>query len=142
MNKKDREEREYKSLFTDTRYAKKNMKKLMAKSLESDAANLPNIIDKNGIQTVHSIIYENAYNNVQARLKKEGLDRKPMKAEVMIESNVIRASFDASSFNQVMDRTVGKVKDEIMLNSNQFESLSDEELMLLAQHRKEDKGSE
>lgn len=135
MDKPTREEKEYKSLYTDERYAKQAFKKLLDKSLQSDAAVLPEFMDAGGNTTPQSAIYKTAYNAVQARLVKEGLSRKPMKAEVLIEASVIRAAFDNSTLNLILDRTAGKVKEEITIGVGQFEDLTDEELTLIAEKR-------
>ena len=135
MTKREREEREYKSLFTDERYAKKAWKQFIDKSLQSDAVSLPDFVDHQGNTTPQSEIYRAAYISVQKRLEKEGLDRLPMKAEILIEASVIRAAFDTSTLNVILDRTAGKVKEEINIGTGQYEDLSDEELTLLASHR-------
>jgi len=135
MTKPDREQREYLSLFTDERYAKRAWKQFINKSLQSDAAILPYFQDASGQITPQSRIYEEAYKCVEDRLKAEGLDRAPMKAEVLIEASVIRAAFDTGTLNVILDRTAGKVKEEISIGTSQFAELSDEELELLAMHR-------
>lgn len=135
MTKSQREEREYKSLFTDERYAKKAWKQFINKSLQSDAPILPDFVDGHGNVTPQSEIYASAYQSVKRRLVAEGLDREPMKAEVLIEASVIRAAFDNSTLNLILDRTAGKVKEEISIGVGQYEELSDEELQLLATHR-------
>ncbi len=135
MNKAEREEREYKSLFSDERYAKKAWRMFIGKSLESDAANLAVFTDANGRVTPQSEIYQEAYIAVQKRLEKEGFSRKPMKAEVLIEAAVIRAAFDTSTLNVVLERTAGKVKEEVTIGSGPYEDLTDEELALLTAHR-------
>lgn len=135
MTKAEREEREYKSLFSDSRYAKTAWRNIMAKSLQSDAAILPEMYDKAGNETMESQIYRIAYSNVQDRLRQANMDRLPMKAEVIVESNLIRAAFDTSSFNLILDRTAGKVREEISIGVGQFEDLTDEELEVLALHR-------
>ncbi len=136
MDKDRREELEYKSLYTDERYAKRAIKQLLDKSLQSDAAVLPDFMDAHGNTTPQSEIYRTAYSNIQARLEREGLSRKPMKAEILIEAAVIRAAFDNSALNLVLERTAGKVKEEISIGIGQYEELTDQELMLLAEHRK------
>jgi hypothetical protein len=136
MDKDRREELEYRSLYTDERYAKKAFKQLISKSLQSDAVVLADFEDARGNVTPQSEIYKAAIKSVQARLDAEGLSRKPMKAEVMIEASIIRASFDNNSLNTILERTAGKVKEEISIGVGQYEELSDEELMLLAAHRK------
>lgn len=140
MTKKEREEREYRSLFADERYAKRAWRALMGSALEGEAKPLPLIIDpKTGEPTLNSEIDIMAYNNVKARLMKEGKDREPMQAELIVECNIIKARFNDSTFNLFLDRTAGKVKDEVSVSTNQFESLSDEELELLRKHRDESK---
>lgn len=136
MTKQEREEREYKSLFTDERYAKKAYKKLMSESLESEAAVLPDFEDSRGNSSPQSIIYNTAYKNVETRIKAKGQSRRPTKVEVMIETGVIKAAFDTQSLNLILDRTAGKVKEELSVTSGEFDELSDEELQMLAQHRK------
>lgn len=135
MTKAEREEREHRSLFGDERYAKKAWKQLLSKSLESDAVFPPEVVDKAGNETLESQIYRQAYDSVSKRLKEQGLDRLPMKAELIVESNLIRAAFDTQTFNVILDRTAGKVKEEISIGTGQFEDLSDEELAILAEHR-------
>ena len=135
MTKAEREEREYKSLFTDERYAKRAWKQLIGKALESDAANLPIFYDAKGNTSPQSEIYNTAYNQVLLRLRDQGLDRLPMKAEVLVEANVIRAAFETSIFNTILERTAGKVKEEISIGKGEYEELSDEELELIALHR-------
>jgi|LGOV01.1.fsa_nt_gb hypothetical protein len=135
MTPERREELEYKSRFTDKRYAKQAWKELMAKSLEGDADELGTFEDNRGNETPQSIIYRKAYEAVARRLKKAELVRKPQQAEVIVQANIIRAAFDNQTFNTIMDRTAGKVKDEIEFSANQFEELTDEELELLAVNR-------
>jgi hypothetical protein len=135
MKKAEREEREYRSLFSDERYAKKAWRQFIDKSLQSDATMLPNFVDSNGNVTPQSEIYQAAYNSVQKRLEAEHIARKPMKAEILIEAAVIRAAFDTSTLNVVLDRTAGKVKEEINIGSGPYEDLTDDELTVLAAYR-------
>ena len=135
MNKAQREEKEYKSLYNDERFAKRAWKQLIDKSLQSDAVILPDFVDPHGNTTPQSAIYNQAYKSVKDRLESEGLSHEPMKAEVLIEASVIRASFDTVTLNLILDRTAGKVKEEINIGVGQYEDLTDEELQLLAMHR-------
>lgn len=139
MTKEEREALEYKSLFGDERYAKKAWRQLMAKSLEGEAAPPPLVEDKNGNETLESQIYRTAYNQVEARLTAEGKSRPPMKAEIIVEANLIRAAFDTPTFNVILDRTAGKVKEEINIGKGDYEELTDEELTMLAAHRSKKK---
>lgn len=135
MTKREREEKEYKSLYTDERYAKQAIKRLFDKSLQSEAASLPTFVDAHGNVTPQSEIYQAALNSVKRRLEAEGIDREPQKAEVLIEASVIRAAFDNNTLNLILERTAGKVKEEISIGVGHFEDLSDEELEVLAMHR-------
>lgn len=143
MTKEEREAKEYKSLFSDDRYAKRAWRKFIAKSLQSDAVTLPDFVDGHGNTTPQSEIYRKAMSSVQERLTAEGLTRKPMKAEILIEASVIRAAFDTGTLNVILDRTAGKVKEELNIGVGQYEELTDDELQLLAAHRsKQLKGPE
>ena len=135
MTQAEREAKEYKSIYTDERYAKQAFKRLIDKSLQSSAPILPDFIDSNNNLTPQSAIYKAAFNSVKARLEEEGLTREPQKAEILIEASVIRAAFDNNTLNLILDRTAGKVKEEISICVGQFEELDDEELAWLAQNR-------
>lgn len=137
MTKNEREVREYKSVFADERYAKSAWKSLIGRALEGAAKPLPTSYDpKTNEPTFQSQLDEMAYNNVKRRLEADGLSREPQQAEVIIESNILRARFTDTTLNTILDRTAGKVKDEITVNNSPFEELTDEELSLLAEHRK------
>lgn len=143
MTKEERETREYRSLFADERYAKKAWKELFGTALEGPAKPLPTSFDpKTNQPTFQSQLDEMAYNNVKARLKEQGKDREPQQAEVIVESNILRARFDNSTFGNLLDRTAGKVKDEINVTANNFEELSDEEIEALVAFRKQKAGEQ
>lgn len=135
MTKSEREEREYKSLFCDERYAKKAWRDFMGSSLEGAGKPLPATYDKDGQPTFQSQLDQMAYDNVVARLKERGLSREPMQAELIVESNILRARFNDTTFNSLLDRTAGKVKDEISVNNSPFEDMTDDELEALAAYR-------
>lgn len=135
MTKPEREQREFKSLFMDERYAKKAWRKFISESLESDAAVLPLFQDARGNTAPQSEIYDAAVKSIRERLKRQGIDREPMKAEVIVEANVIQAAFNNQAFTTILDRTAGKVKDEINVSSSAYEDLTDDELQLLIKFR-------
>lgn len=142
MTEKERNEREYKSLFTDEKYAKRAWKEFIGASLESPGKALPTQYDKNDNPTRESDIDQMAYNNVKVRLSEQGQSREPMQAELIVEAAVIRARFQDTTFNTILDRTAGKVKDEITVNSNPFEELSDDELEALMLYRESKKAGD
>ena len=135
MTKEEREKREFKSLYSDEKYAKQAWKNLIGKSLQSPAKKFTEEFDAKGNPIITAQIYNMAYDQVLARLRAENLSREPEKAEVLIEANIIRAAFDNPTFNTILDRTAGKVREEINVGVGQFEELSDEELELLLAHR-------
>ena len=137
MTKSEREAKEYKSLFEDERYAKKAWKEFIGKALQSSAAPLPTFLDKNGNISPQTELDMMAYQNVKNRLLAEGKNREPMQAEMMVENAILRSRFDTTTLNLLLERTAGKVKEEINVNANQYENLSDEELELLATYREQ-----
>lgn len=139
MTKAERELCEYKSIYTDKRYAEKAFKAIINASLQSEAGALPAMYDKQGNELPQSVLDRQAYENVKRRLLAQGLDREPQQAEMMIENAILRARFDNSTFNTMLERTVGKVKDELVVSANEYETMTDEELELLAAHREQQK---
>lgn len=137
MDKERREELEYKSLFEDERYAKRAWKKIIAGSLQSEAAVLPTIVDKNGNTSPQNELDIMAYNNVKRRLEAEGKSRKPMQAELIVENAILRSRFNDSAFNMLLERTAGKVKDEIAVSASQYEEMTDDELEALQAYREQ-----
>lgn len=139
MTKAERELCEYKSIYTDKRYAEKAFKAIINASLQSEAGALPAMYDKQGNELPQSVLDRQAYENVKRRLLAQGLDREPQQAEMMIENAILRARFDNATFNTMLERTVGKVKDELVVSANEYETMTDEELELLAAHREQQK---
>lgn len=137
MTKQEREEREYKSLFTDERYAKRAWKELIGASLQSSARPLPEMLDKNGQVSPQSAIDLEAYQNVKERLVAEGKEREPMQAELIVECAILRSRLDNGVFSMILDRTAGKVKEELTVNTNQFEEMTDDELLALQAYREQ-----
>ena len=139
MTKEEREKKEYKSLFSDERYAKKAWRDFFSSSLEGPAKPLPETLDKDGNVSFQSQLDQMAYDNVKKRLEAQGISREPMQAEVIVENNVLRSRFNDATFGTILDRTAGKVKEEVTVNGSPFEELTDEELEALAKFREENK---
>ena len=138
--KTEREIKEYHNLFCDPKYARKAWQQLIGQSLTSEAAALPMIVDKDGNETLNGMINSVALHKVQERLTKQGLSRKPMEAEVMIECNIIKARFTDATFVNIRDTGGAKPVDESKLEhsiSNEYSGLTDEELAKLKEFRKE-----
>lgn len=135
MTKKERETLEYRSLFSDERYAKQAWKNVIGASLQSPGKMLPQSFDKDGTPTFQSQLDQMAYLNVKDRLKSMGIDREPMQAELIVECNILRARFSDTTLSTILERTAGKVKEELTVNKSAFEELTDEELEILQKHR-------
>lgn len=135
MTKEEREKLEYDSLFKDERYAKKAWRDFFGASLQGPGKPLPTTYDKDGQPTFQSQLDEMAYHNIKARLEEQGISREPMQAEIIVESQILRSRFSDTAFNTVLDRTAGKVKEELTVNGSPYEDLTDEELKLLMEFR-------
>lgn len=143
MTKSDRELREYKAVFADERFAKTAWKQLIGTALEGSAKALPETYDpKTGERTFQSSLDQMAFDNVKVRLLELGLDRDPQQCEVIVESNILRARFSDTTFGTILDRTAGKVKEEVTINKSPFEELSDDELEMIATLRKSKESNE
>ena len=136
MTKSEREEREYKNLFCDEKHAKKAWRDIIGTALESNADKLPPLFDKNENLTRESMIEELAYKMVEDRLKEEGKSRKPMNAELIVASAIVRARYQDTTLNTLLDRTAGKVKEELSVDTSPYDDLTTEELELLVEYRK------
>ena len=135
MNKKEREEREHRSLFADEKFAKKAWRQYIGTSLEGSATKLPTQYGKDGLPSSNSLIEEIAFKNLSDRLMADDKARSPSNAELMIECAIIRARYTDSTLNILLERTSGKVKEEIVMSVNPYEELTDEELELLQERR-------
>lgn len=142
MDKSEREQREFKSLMCDQRYAKNAWRVLIGEALQGPAKPLPASYDKEGQPTFQTMLDEMAYNNVKARLMKEGLSREPMQAELIVECNVLRARNVDMAWGTLLDRTAGKVKEEVSISDNPYEDLTEEELDVLAAFREQKQAEE
>ena len=78
-----------------------------------------------------------AYANVKKRLLSQNKTREPMQAELIVECAILRSRLDNNTFNVILDRTAGKVKEELTVTANQYEEMSDEELEMLAAYREQ-----
>ncbi len=135
MDKSTRENIEFISVYSDERFAKQAWKKLIGRALDGPAAPLRVYDAKTGEPTPQTVLEVMAYENIKARLLADGLSREPMQSELLIECNIIRTRHDNSVFNTILDRTAGKVKDEIQVSASPYEDLTDDELAVLAQYR-------
>lgn len=134
MTREEREQKEHEYLFSDERYAKRAIRNIMADSLKGPAPRRMDYFVK-GEPSVQSVIYANAWDICKARLTEQGKMRDPMIVEVQIECANLRGAMDNNTWNTILERTAGKVKEEISVSASQYEELSDEELAVIAELR-------
>jgi hypothetical protein len=98
--------------------------------------------DKEGNPTLSSEIERYSYDKLSKDIKTivdaNGNPRKPTELEMIMQCQVIKARFDTQAAIFVRDTLGAKPVDETKMDmqvNNPYESLSDEELELLAKHR-------
>lgn len=139
MNELSRTNKEMQSLFADPKYMRQAWKAVGHAILNNPAVKAPAQYDKDGSQTLQSEIEQYSWNKLSrdiAQLGEEG--RAPTELEMILQCQVMRARFDTSAAIFVRDTLGAKPVDESKVDAavhNPYESLSDEELELLAELR-------
>lgn len=131
-----REENEVKSLFKDPRFAREAWRSLGTAVLSLPPCKVPEQYDKNGDKTFETLAGEYSYSQLAADCKRAG--REPTMLEYILRCQAVNACFNTSAFVALRDTVGAKPIDESKTEAtvvNQYETLSDEELELLAQHR-------
>lgn len=131
-----REENEVKSLFKDARFAREAWRSLGTAVLSLPPCKVPEQYDKNGDKTFETLAGEYSYAQLAADCKRAG--REPTMLEYILRCQAVNACFNTSAFVALRDTVGAKPIDESKTEAtvvNQYETLSDEELELLAQHR-------
>lgn len=135
----DRTTKEMMSLFKDPKFSRQAWKSVGMAILQNPAKKAPMQVDKEGEQTLQSAIEEYSYNKLAADIKALGEeDRAPTELEMILQCQIVRARFDTSAATFVRDTLGAKPVDESKIDaqvSNPYESLSDEELELIAKTR-------
>lgn len=140
-NKEKREAAEMMNLFKDPKFVRQAWRSVGNMLANRPAVNLPSMYDKDGAETLQSAIASYSYNSLCKDLQEASSDEgrdKPTELEVILMSQIIRARYDTNAAAFVRDTLGAKPVDESKVeqtNINQYESLSDEELELLAAHR-------
>lgn len=134
-----RNEKEMKNLFDDPKFARKAWRSVGALIANRPAARIPIVTDKDGNQTLGSQIEEYSYDKLSKDLKALSSDHsEPTELEMIMQCQFIRARFDTTAAAFVRDTIGAKPVDESKMDmqvNNPYESLSDEELELLAKYR-------
>lgn len=140
-NKNIRERKELESLFRDPKYCRQAWKSV-GQAIALQPAKKPEpFVDKDGNETFNSTLerysYEQLSNDIK-ELAKE--DRAPTEIEMIMKCQMVKARTDTSAAIFVRDTLGAKPVDETKMDatvSNPYESLTDEELELIAKIREE-----
>lgn len=137
----DRTNKEMMSLFKDPKFSRQAWKSVGMAILQNPAQRAPMQIDKDGNQTLQSQIEEYSYNKLAKDIQTLGEEnRAPTELEMILQCQIMRARFDTSAATFVRDTLGAKPVDESKVDahvSNPYESLSDEELELIAKSREQ-----
>lgn len=140
-NKNIRERKELENLFRDPKYCKQAWKSVGQAILLQPATKPTPFLDKDGNETFNSTLerysYEQLANDIK-ELAKE--DRAPTEIEMIMKCQMVKARVDTSAAVFIRDTLGAKPVDESKVDAsvhNPFESMTDEELELIAKHREE-----
>lgn len=139
INKTYRQLKEIENLFKDPRYLRQAWKSVGNAILLNPAQKPRQSYDKNGNETVDSMIENYTYENLSRDLKAiDGPDREVTELEMILACQAVKARTDTGAAIFVRDTLGAKPVDESKLDArveNEYSGLSDEELELLASHR-------
>lgn len=140
-NEYKRKEQEIKNLFADPKYVRQAWKSVGNAMLQNPAAEPVPLYDKDGNETFNSQLERYSYVQLSKDIQEIGKEnRKPTELEMILQCQMIKARYDTSAAVFVRDTLGAKPVDESKVDAtvnNPYESLSDEELELLAKHRDE-----
>lgn len=140
-NKDLRELRELQNLFEDPKYMRQVWRNVGAAMLQNPACRPSPSYDKNGVETVDSLIQRYCYDQLKRDLKiLTEENREPTQLEMILACQAVRARYDTSAAVFIRDTVGAKPIDESKVEqrtTNVYESLTDEELELIAAHRGE-----
>ncbi len=142
-NKNTRELLETVNIFADPKYARQAWKAVGQAILSNPAIVPVKQYDKDGNETFASSIESYSYDRLCRDLKQVGEpNRQPTELEMILKCQMIRARHDTSAAIFIRDTLGAKPVDESKVDAtvqNPYESLSDEELELLAKLRESKK---
>ena len=141
-NKQDRENKELQNCIKDPRYARQFWRSVGTAIANRPAVRTPTTLDKDGNETMQSIIENYSYNKLKADIERMTHDKntEPTEIEMIMQCQMVRARYDTAAATFIRDTMGAKPVDESKVAatvSNPYEDLSDEELELLAKHREE-----
>lgn len=137
-NKSEREFKEMMSVFTDPKTMRTAWRSVGAAILQNPATKPVIVYNKDGDETYASQVENYTYEKLKHDIVALGQpQREPTELEMIMGCQIIRARNDTSAATFVRDTLGAKPVDESKVEQtvNAFESLTDEELELLAAHR-------
>lgn len=141
-NKKDRETKELQNCIKDPRFARQFWRSVGVAIANRPAVRTPTTLDKDGNETMQSLIENYSYNKLKQDIERATHDKnvEPTEIEMIMQCQMVRARYDTAAATFIRDTMGAKPVDESKVAatvSNPYEELSDEELALLAAHREE-----
>lgn len=135
----DRKSKEMQSLFDDKKFSRQAWRSVGQAILQNPATKVVTEYNKEGGETVNSMIQHYSYNKLYDDIQKLGKEnREPTELEMILQCQIVKARTDTAAAVFVRDTLGAKPVDETKLDaqlSNPYEQLTDEELELLAAHR-------
>ena len=141
-NKELREYKEMKNLFGDVKFSRDAWKAVGLAILQNPATKPANAtIDKDGNPTLSAMIETYSYNKLKRDIEALGeADREPTELEMIMMCQTIKARYDTNAAMFIRDTLGAKPVDESKISAqvnNPYETLSDEELDMLAKAREQ-----
>ncbi len=137
-NKSEREFKEMMSVFTDPKTMRTAWRSVGAAILQNPATKPVIVYNKDGDETYASQVENYTYEKLKHDIVALGQpQREPTELEMIMGCQIMRARNDTAAAVFVRDTLGAKPVDESKVEQtvNAFESLTDEELELLAAHR-------
>ena len=138
-NVQERQRKEMQNLFNDPRFSRKAWQAVGMALLQRPAIVAPAMYDKEGNETRDSLIERYSYDRLAADIEAIGGGYKPTELEMILRCQMLHARHNPASAQFIRDTLGAKPIDESKSDvtvHNQFETLTDEELELLAARRK------
>ena len=140
-NKQERESKEMQNLFADPKFCRQAWKSVGLAILQSPATKPSAGSGKEGLDSYEDLVEQYGYNALKRdidTLAKE--KREPTQLEMILQCQAIHARHNPASAAFIRDTVGAKPVDESKVeqhNLNAYETLTDEELELLRQHREQ-----
>lgn len=145
-NKRTREQKELENLFADPKYCRQAWKAIGQAILMSPAVKPIPQSDKDGNESFNYTLEKYTYQALKRDINELGKEnREPTELEMILSCQAIKARYDTSAAVFIRDTLGAKPIDETKLDAqvnNPYESLTDEELAILAAHRAKEKTDE